>query len=33
VAMNNFIAIRLYRKLGFDYCEMDECERTMIIKI
>ncbi len=33
VAMNNFIAIRLYRKLGFEYCEMDECERTMIIKI
>jgi len=33
VAMNNFIAIRLYRKLGFDYCEMDECERTMSIRI
>jgi ribosomal protein S18 acetylase RimI-like enzyme len=33
VAMNNFIAIRLYRKLGFDYCEMDECERTMLIKL
>jgi len=33
VAMNNFIAIRLYRKLGFDYCEVDDCERTMSIKI
>ena len=33
VAMNNFIAIRLYRKLGFEYCEMDECERTMLIKL
>ena len=33
VAMNNFIAIRLYRKLGFDYCELDECERTMSIRI
>ena len=33
VAMNNFIAIRLYRKLGFDYCEMDDCERTMLIKL
>jgi len=33
VAMTNFIAIRLYRKLGFEYCDMDECERTMIIKM
>ncbi len=33
VAMNNFIAIKLYRKLGFEYCEMDECERTMLIKL
>jgi GNAT superfamily N-acetyltransferase len=33
VAMNNFIAIKLYRKLGFDYCEMDDCERTMLIKL
>jgi RimJ/RimL family protein N-acetyltransferase len=33
VAMNNFIAIRLYKKLGFDYCEMDDCERTMLIKL
>jgi GNAT superfamily N-acetyltransferase len=33
VAMNNFIAIKLYKKLGFDYCEMDDCERTMLIKL
>jgi len=33
VAMTNFIAIRLYKKLGFEYCEMDECERTMAIKL
>jgi GNAT superfamily N-acetyltransferase len=33
VAMNNFIAIKLYRKLGFEYCEMDDCERTMAIKL
>jgi GNAT superfamily N-acetyltransferase len=33
VAMTNFIAIKLYRKLGFEYCEMDECERTMIFRI
>jgi RimJ/RimL family protein N-acetyltransferase len=33
VAMSNFIAIRLYRKLGFEYCEMDDCERTMLIKL
>jgi len=33
VAMTNFIAIKLYRKLGFEYCEMDECERTMSIKL
>ena len=31
VAMNNFIAIKLYKKLGFDYCDMDDCERTMAI--
>jgi GNAT superfamily N-acetyltransferase len=33
VAMTNFIAIKLYRKLGFEYCEMDECERTMAVKL
>ena len=33
VAVTNFIAIKLYRKLGFEYCDMDDCERTMIIKL
>lgn len=33
VAMTNFIAIKLYRKLGFEYCEMDDCERTMRIEL
>jgi ribosomal protein S18 acetylase RimI-like enzyme len=33
VAMNNFIAIKLYRKLGFEYSDMDECERTMILRL
>ena len=33
VAMSNFIAIKLYRKLGFEYCEMDDCERTMLIQL
>jgi GNAT superfamily N-acetyltransferase len=33
VAMTNFIAIKLYRKLGFEYREMDDCERTMAIKL
>lgn len=31
VAVTNSIAIRLYAKLGFQYCDMDECERTMRI--
>jgi ribosomal protein S18 acetylase RimI-like enzyme len=33
VAMNNFIAIKLYRSLGFEYSDMDEWERTMILKL
>jgi ribosomal protein S18 acetylase RimI-like enzyme len=33
VAMSNFIAIKLYRKLGFAYCELDECERTMVKQV
>ena len=33
VAMSNFIAIRLYRKLCFEYCDIDECERTMVIRL
>ncbi|MBW1722510.1 MAG: GNAT family N-acetyltransferase [Deltaproteobacteria bacterium] len=31
VANTNYIAIKLYRKLGFQICEMDACERTMEI--
>jgi len=31
VAITNSIAIRLYVKVGFQYCDMDECERTMRI--
>ncbi len=33
VAMTNFVAIKLYRKLGFEYVDMDDCERTMVIKL
>jgi GNAT superfamily N-acetyltransferase len=33
VAMTNFVAIKLYRKLGFEFHDMDECERTMIARI
>ncbi|MCJ7595295.1 MAG: GNAT family N-acetyltransferase [Desulfobacterales bacterium] len=33
VAITNFVAIRLYRKVGFEYCDMDDCERTMIISL
>lgn len=33
VAITNSIAIRLYVKLGFQYCDMDECERTMRIAL
>jgi RimJ/RimL family protein N-acetyltransferase len=33
VSMNNFIAIKLYRKQGFEYSDIDECERTMILKL
>ncbi len=32
VALSNFIAIKLYKNLCFDYCDMDECERTMVIR-
>ncbi len=31
VAVTNFIAIKLYRKLGFQYLDMDDCERIMAI--
>ncbi|MBN2032831.1 MAG: GNAT family N-acetyltransferase [Deltaproteobacteria bacterium] len=33
VSITNVIASRLYRRVGFEYCDMDECERTMIIKL
>ena len=33
VAITNVIAARLYQRVGFDYCDMDECERTMVIKL
>lgn len=33
VALTNVIAMRLYRRVGFEYCDMDDCERTMIIQI
>ena len=29
VSVTNFIAIRLYLRVGFAYCDMDDCERTM----
>jgi RimJ/RimL family protein N-acetyltransferase len=33
VNMTNFIALKLYRKLGFEYCDMDKYERVMSVKI
>jgi RimJ/RimL family protein N-acetyltransferase len=33
VNVSNFIAIKLYRKFGFEYCDMDKCERMMRIKL
>jgi GNAT superfamily N-acetyltransferase len=33
VAITNVIAMRLYRRVGFEYCDMDDCERTMVIKL
>jgi GNAT superfamily N-acetyltransferase len=33
VNVTNFIALKLYRKLGFEYCDMDSHERVMSIKI
>jgi len=33
VNVSNFIAIKLYRKLGFKYCDMDKYERVMRIKL
>jgi diamine N-acetyltransferase len=31
VSITNSLAIKLYRKLGFQYCDMDDCERIMVI--
>lgn len=33
VALTNHIAMKLYKKLGFVYSDMDECERTMVLKL
>jgi len=33
VNVSNFIAIKLYRKLGFEYCDMDKYERVMRIDL
>ena len=33
VNVTNFIALKLYRKLGFEYCDMDKYERVMSIKL
>ena len=33
VRVTNFIAIKLYRNLGFDFCDTDSYERVMAIKL
>ncbi len=33
VAVTDFIAVKLYKKLGFEYCDMDSYERVMSIKL
>jgi len=33
VRVSNFIAIKLYRKLGFEYCDKDSYERVMALKL
>lgn len=33
VNLSNFIAIKLYRRFGFEYCDMDNYERIMSIKL
>lgn len=33
VNVTNFIAIKLYKKLGFEYCDMDSYERVMKVKL
>ena len=32
VNISNFIAVKLYRKIGFEYCDRDKDERVMSIK-
>jgi RimJ/RimL family protein N-acetyltransferase len=33
VTVTNFIAIKLYRKLGFEYCDRDSYERVMTVRL
>ena len=33
VRVSNFIAIKLYRKVGFEFCDTDRYERVMAIKL
>ncbi len=33
VRISNFIALKLYRKLGFEFCDNDSYERLMAIKL
>jgi GNAT superfamily N-acetyltransferase len=33
VNIQNFKAVRLYKKIGFEYCDMDNYERMMMIKL
>ena len=33
VRVSDFIPIKLYRKLGFEFCDMDRYERVMAIKL
>lgn len=32
VSVTNSVAMRLYQRLGFQYCDMDDCERIMTIE-
>jgi GNAT superfamily N-acetyltransferase len=33
VNVTNTLAVKLYRKTGFEFCDMDSCERIMRIKL
>jgi RimJ/RimL family protein N-acetyltransferase len=33
VNVTNHVAIKLYKKLGFEYCDMDQYERVMNVKL